>query len=123
MTRADKSQTAAIWNETEFAALEGNADSLMQAIRTKPTADGSRFEKVASILKRIVLGSVKVKAEVVSADAHEGGLRNLLNFGHSIGHAYEAILTPQVLHGESLSSSNPTDVSLYTSFSSHLILQ
>lgn len=37
---------------------------------------------------------------MVSADAHEGGLRNLLNFGHSIGHAYEAILTPQILHGE-----------------------
>src|SRR5205085_9514229 len=27
-------------------------------------------------------------------------LRNLLNFGHSIGHAIEAILTPQILHGE-----------------------
>jgi pentafunctional AROM polypeptide len=47
-----------------------------------------------------VLGSVRVKAEVVSADEREGGLRNLLNFGHSIGHAMEAILTPQVLHGE-----------------------
>jgi len=43
---------------------------------------------------------VKVKAEVVSADEREGGLRNLLNFGHSIGHAIEAILTPQILHGE-----------------------
>ena len=72
----------------------------MQAIRTKPSQTRSRFEKVIEILKQIVLGSVKVKAEVVSADAHEGGLRNLLNFGHSIGHAYEAILTPQVLHGE-----------------------
>lgn len=72
----------------------------MQAIRTKPSRNRSRFESVMETLKRIVLGSVKVKAQVVSADAHEGGLRNLLNFGHSIGHAYEAILTPQVLHGE-----------------------
>lgn len=47
-----------------------------------------------------MLGSVRVKAEVVSADEREGGLRNLLNFGHSIGHAMEAILTPQILHGE-----------------------
>ena len=39
---------------------------------------------------------------MVSADEREGGLRNLLNFGHSIGHAYEAILTPQVLHGEAV---------------------
>lgn len=56
--------------------------------------------EVAAILKRLILGSVRVKAHVVSADEREGGLRNLLNFGHSIGHAMEAILTPQVLHGE-----------------------
>ena len=46
------------------------------------------------------MGSVEVKAHVVSADEREGGLRNLLNFGHSIGHAFEGILTPQILHGE-----------------------
>jgi len=39
----------------------------------------------------------------VSSDEREGGLRNLLNFGHSIGHAIEAILTPQMLHGECVS--------------------
>ena len=55
---------------------------------------------MASFIKRLVVGSVKVKAEVVTADEREGGLRNLLNFGHSIGHAIEAILAPQVLHGE-----------------------
>ena len=38
----------------------------------------------------------------MSADEREGGLRNLLNFGHSIGHAMEAILTPQILHGEAV---------------------
>jgi pentafunctional AROM polypeptide len=48
----------------------------------------------------VILGSVRVKAHVVSADEREGGLRNLLNFGHSIGHAIEAILFPQMLHGE-----------------------
>ena len=58
---------------------------------------------IKDIIMRIVKGSVKVKAEVVSADEREGGLRNLLNFGHTIGHAYEAILTPQILHGECVS--------------------
>ena len=58
---------------------------------------------MTAILKRHVLGSVKVKAYVVSADEREGGLRNLLNFGHSIGHAIEAILAPQILHGECVS--------------------
>ena len=41
-----------------------------------------------------------MKAEVVSSDEREGGLRNILNYGHSIGHAIEAIMAPQMLHGE-----------------------
>jgi len=58
---------------------------------------------MAAILDRLILRSVEIKAKVVSADEREGGLRNLLNFGHSIGHGIEGILTPQVLHGEAVS--------------------
>ena len=97
---AEVVKTAAIWNEEEFTALEGNAEAILQAVDQKLVNGRRNFDKIATILKRIVLGSVKVKAEVVSADEREGGLRNLLNFGHSIGHAMEAILTPQILHGE-----------------------
>jgi len=97
---AEVVKTAAIWDEVEFAALERNAADILAAI-DRPAVDGRRsLDDIAAILKRIVLGSVRVKATVVSADEREGGLRNLLNFGHSIGHAYEAILTPQILHGE-----------------------
>ena len=39
----------------------------------------------------------------MTSDEKEAGLRNLLNFGHTIGHAIEAILTPQALHGECVS--------------------
>jgi pentafunctional AROM polypeptide len=59
-----------------------------------------KFADVRAILLRTVLGSVRVKAHVVSADEREGGLRNILNYGHSIGHAIEAIMAPQMLHGE-----------------------
>ena len=69
-------------------------------METPVTNDGSRLSDVKQILKTVVLDSVSVKAKVVSADEREGGLRNLLNFGHSIGHAIEGILTPQILHGE-----------------------
>ncbi|KAL8946801.1 MAG: hypothetical protein Q9222_006849 [Ikaeria aurantiellina] len=93
-------QTAAIWNEEEFERLEENASHVMAAICTSPEAGDQRLSSIRSILKDIVLGSVRVKAHVVSADEREGGLRNLLNFGHSIGHAFEGILTPQILHGE-----------------------
>lgn len=98
---AEVIKTAAIWDETEFAALEDNATLIMATIK-KASDSSTRLDPIRDILKRIVLGSAKIKAGVVSADEREGGLRNLLNFGHSVGHAYEAILTPQVLHGEAV---------------------
>ncbi|KAF2148827.1 Pentafunctional AroM protein [Myriangium duriaei CBS 260.36] len=96
---AEVVKTAAIWDEEEFAFLEQNADSFMDTL-SKAKPEKGRFRDIIPTLKRIVLGSARVKAHVVSADEREGGLRNLLNFGHSIGHAMEAILTPQILHGE-----------------------
>jgi pentafunctional AROM polypeptide len=95
---AEVVKTAAIWDESEFERLEANAEAIMEALSKPPGA--GRFKGIEDIFKRIVLGSARVKAEVVSADEREGGLRNLLNFGHSIGHAYEALWTPEVLHGE-----------------------
>ncbi|KAL2116992.1 hypothetical protein VTJ04DRAFT_9160 [Mycothermus thermophilus] len=94
---AEVIKTAAIWDETEFAFLEESSELIVNAVRSK---GADRLAPIRAALKRIVLGSARVKAHVVSADEREGGLRNLLNFGHSIGHAYEAILAPQVLHGE-----------------------
>jgi pentafunctional AROM polypeptide len=99
---AEVIKTAAIWDESEFAALESNSTLIMRTIQATSTDSTTRLDAIQDILKRIVLASARVKAEVVSADEREGGLRNLLNFGHSIGHAYEAILTPQVLHGEAV---------------------
>ena len=102
MLCSDKQQTAAIWNETEFTSLEKNANQLLAAIKKSPS-DPSRLDGVQDVLKSAVLGSARVKSHVVSADEKEGGLRNLLNFGHSIGHAFEGILAPQILHGECVS--------------------
>ncbi|KAI8624620.1 EPSP synthase-domain-containing protein [Xylariaceae sp. FL1651] len=104
---AEVIKTAAIWDEEEFVFLENNAALILDSFRSNNdnnnnnTQDpGAGLLPIRTILKRIVLGSARVKAEVVSSDEKEGGLRNLLNFGHSIGHAIEAILTPQILHGE-----------------------
>ncbi|GAB7355363.1 hypothetical protein MBLNU459_g5888t1 [Dothideomycetes sp. NU459] len=96
---AEVVKTAAFRDDVEFATLEENADIIMKTLDNTKKGEG-RFADIAQILKRIVIGSARVKADVVSADEREGGLRNLLNFGHSIGHAIEAILTPQILHGE-----------------------
>ncbi len=75
----------------------------MAAIQAAPELGEGRLSGVRQTLKGIVLGSIRVKAHVVSVDEREGGLRNLLNFGHSVGHAFEGILTPQILHGECVS--------------------
>jgi 3-dehydroquinate synthase len=70
-----------------------------------------RFEQNrARILKRdpdelewLIAQSVRLKAEVVSADEHEGGLRRVLNLGHTIGHALEAETNYRgFLHGEAV---------------------
>lgn len=99
---AEVVKTATIWDETEFTFLEDNASLIMDTIQTKSVDSSGRLKPIRGILKRIVLASARTKAEVVTRDEREGGLRNILNFGHSIGHAYEAILTPQVLHGEAV---------------------
>jgi shikimate kinase / 3-dehydroquinate synthase len=53
------------------------------------------------------LGSIAlaatVKAGIVGADERETGLRELLNFGHTLGHAYEAASRYRVTHGEAVS--------------------
>ena len=46
--------------------------------------------------------AVEVKASVVTADPKEQGLRSLLNFGHTMGHAYEAATQYRATHGEAV---------------------
>jgi 3-dehydroquinate synthase len=59
--------------------------------------------KDPSIVERIIADSVRIKAEVVSADEREGGLRRILNFGHTVGHALEAETQySRFLHGEAV---------------------
>ena len=54
-------------------------------------------------LEWLITECVRVKAEVVAADEREGGLRRILNFGHTIGHALEAETGyKQFLHGEAV---------------------
>ncbi len=57
----------------------------------------------AKTMAHVVTASVKVKAEVVSKDEKESGLRMVLNFGHTIGHAIEAATHyRKLLHGEAV---------------------
>lgn len=100
---AEVIKTAAIWDEPEFTRLEKHTKQFLSIIRARKSDGSVNLDPILDHIIKLVLGSMRVKAEVVSLDEREGGLRNLLNFGHSIGHAYEAILTPQALHGECVS--------------------
>jgi len=54
-------------------------------------------------LEWVIAESVRLKAEVVSSDEREHGLRRILNFGHTIGHALESETEyRQFLHGEAV---------------------
>lgn len=57
----------------------------------------------ADVIEDLIAESVALKAEVVSADETEAGLRQVLNFGHTIGHALETETNYRgFLHGEAV---------------------
>ena len=57
----------------------------------------------SSAVTSAIAESVKLKADVVSADEKEGDLRRVLNLGHTLGHALEAATQyKQFLHGEAV---------------------
>ncbi len=57
----------------------------------------------ARVLARLIAECIRVKAAVVAADERERGLRRILNFGHTIGHALEAETGyRRFLHGEAV---------------------
>ncbi len=76
--------------------------------------DGELFELVAEnlekilaldleLLQGIVMKCCRIKAEIVAEDEKENGLRMILNFGHTIGHALEAELGyKKISHGEAV---------------------
>ena len=72
-----------------FDFLEANSAAVLAGDRTA--------------LTHVVAASVRVKADVVSADERESGLRMILNLGHTLGHAIEASTNyKQLLHGEAV---------------------
>jgi 3-dehydroquinate synthase len=55
-----------------------------------------------NVLETIVAKSAQIKAEIVESDEKDMGLRNILNFGHTVGHAVESISHYQVAHGKAI---------------------
>lgn len=86
---------------------------LVEAVKHGAIADATYFHRIAEGLPAIlalhpseigplIVRSVEIKAGVVARDEKEGGPRKMLNFGHTVGHAVEALSGYRLLHGEAI---------------------
>lgn len=79
-----------IWDRDFFDFLDRERESILA------------FDPLS--LTHIIRRSCEIKAEVVSKDEREAGLRAILNFGHTVGHAIETVTGYRMyLHGEAIS--------------------
>ena len=86
---AEMVKAAALWDAAFFARLERDAEALA-------ALDASRLVPALEC-------AVAIKAEIVARDEREGGLRMLLNLGHTLAHAVEKLSGyRRVLHGEAV---------------------
>ena len=67
----------------------------------KKAANKGNLRDIA-FLKRLVTESCMIKKRIVELDEHDRGLRRILNFGHTTGHAIEAASGYLLSHGESV---------------------
>jgi len=65
-------------------------------------AGASLLEAREDLLKSIIASCVRIKAGIVVQDERESGPRILLNYGHTIGHAFEAAAAGRLRHGEAV---------------------
>lgn len=77
---------AVIRDRDLFAFLENNLDRI----------------KDEAVLEEVVFRSAGIKARVVEQDEMDLGLRNILNFGHTVGHAIESVSGFGVGHGQAV---------------------
>jgi 3-dehydroquinate synthase len=67
------------------------------------SAGADVLEPGGEVVRALVERSVRVKAEVVAQDLRESGLREILNYGHTLGHAIEKVEAYSWRHGEAVS--------------------
>jgi 3-dehydroquinate synthase len=87
---------------------------LYEVVKYGMTSSASLFDRLARdraaifareprVLAAIISESCRIKAEIVSADEREAGPRRILNFGHTAGHAIEAVTKyKRYRHGEAV---------------------
>jgi 3-dehydroquinate synthase len=86
-----------------YEALKCGVIGKPELFRALEIVDTKKLRRDPAKLEWIITESVRLKAEVVSSDERENGLRRVLNLGHTIGHALEAETSYRhFLHGEAV---------------------
>ena len=88
--------------------LESRPAEIIAAIKTPSMnylgCTKAMHSMAQELLLSIIVGSISVKAHIVTNDECETTrLCNLVNFDHTIGHTIEAVLMPSILHSECIS--------------------
>jgi 3-dehydroquinate synthase len=79
-------------------ANRGYFDSVVSAIPRVLYGSGEAGDSLTGV----IVGSIEIKSGIVARDVHEGGVRKILNFGHTIGHAIEMLSDYSLAHGEAV---------------------
>ncbi|MDD4124754.1 MAG: 3-dehydroquinate synthase, partial [Eubacteriales bacterium] len=80
------------------------SNGFAEAIKMSLTSDAQLFSlfesgEYQSKIEEVIIRSLRIKKEVVEKDEKENGLRRVLNFGHTVGHAIESTVAG-LYHGE-----------------------
>jgi 3-dehydroquinate synthase len=79
---------AIIWDKKLFDYIENNINKI-KALDTE-------------VIEELIVKAVKIKAEIIEKDEKDINIRNILNYGHTIGHAIETLSEFKLKHGEAV---------------------
>ncbi|WP_129717488.1 3-dehydroquinate synthase [Pedobacter sp. SYP-B3415] len=102
-------ETAFLKTLSERELLSGYAEMLKHGlIADKAYFDELKIQQPEAVTARQIYRSVEIKNEVVTEDPKEKGLRKILNYGHTIGHAIETYFLAEgknpLTHGEAIAA-------------------
>ncbi len=109
-------QPVAVYSDPEFLTTLENSifcQGMSEVIKTAWIGDAELVDFIednilniqnreTAALEEMIFRCVKVKTRIVMADEKEGGLRRILNFGHTFAHAFEQLSGFKMPHGEAV---------------------
>ena len=102
------SNPMAVYVDTDFLLtlpVREQKSGLAEMIKYGFISDKSFFDAQLPVSQVLVRKAIEAKGRITQSDPNEAGLRKVLNFGHTVGHAIESLFVgtdTQLLHGEAV---------------------